>query len=175
MSQPEGKEPFLQDVFPAELEEINKRRQELHLPHVPSDCAPSTKLGLVGLALSGGGIRSATFHLGVIQALAKHGLLKTVDYLSTVSGGGYIGSCLSSLLNDQEVGPDQERFPLQYKMGTKEPLRRRPTASECSLLGAGWLVGPSSHPCAYVARRAQQPVHFPVSRLAVRIRDGVRL
>ncbi len=37
---------------------------------------------LVGLALSGGGIRSATFSLGVMQALAHRGLLKKVDYLS---------------------------------------------------------------------------------------------
>lgn len=53
--------------------------------------------GLVGLAFSGGGIRSATFNLGVLQALEKCGLLKSIDYLSTVSGGGYLGSCLSSL------------------------------------------------------------------------------
>ena len=51
---------------------------------------------IVGLAFSGGGIRSATFNLGVIQALANKNLLKFVDYLSTVSGGGYIGSWLSS-------------------------------------------------------------------------------
>ncbi|HYH40665.1 MAG TPA: patatin-like phospholipase family protein [Burkholderiales bacterium] len=51
---------------------------------------------LMGLALSGGGIRSATFNLGVIQGLAKHGLLKRFEYLSTVSGGGYIGSWLSA-------------------------------------------------------------------------------
>jgi hypothetical protein len=57
---------------------------------------PENKEKLVGLALSGGGIRSATFNLGVLQALAKHGLLKRVDYLSTVSGGGYIGSWLSA-------------------------------------------------------------------------------
>jgi GNAT superfamily N-acetyltransferase len=44
-----------------------------------------------GLALSGGGIRSATFNLGLLQALAHLGVLKHVDYLSTVSGGGYIG------------------------------------------------------------------------------------
>ena len=47
-----------------------------------------------GLALSGGGIRSASFALGVLQSLAKSGLLSHVDYLSTVSGGGYIGSAL---------------------------------------------------------------------------------
>jgi hypothetical protein len=48
------------------------------------------------LALSGGGIRSATFNLGVLQGLAKNGLLSKFDYLSTVSGGGYVGSWLVS-------------------------------------------------------------------------------
>lgn len=49
-----------------------------------------------GLALSGGGIRSATFSLGVLQALAACRLLTSFDYLSTVSGGGYIGSWLTA-------------------------------------------------------------------------------
>ncbi|MDP9120412.1 MAG: patatin-like phospholipase family protein [Acidobacteriota bacterium] len=48
------------------------------------------------LCLSGGGIRSATFGLGIVQGLARHGLLKQLDYLSTVSGGGYLGSWLSA-------------------------------------------------------------------------------
>lgn len=55
-----------------------------------------TKSNLTGLAFSGGGIRSATFNLGVIQSLAHHKLLGKFDYLSTVSGGGYIGSWLSA-------------------------------------------------------------------------------
>jgi len=50
----------------------------------------------IGLALSGGGIRSATFNLGILQALAKLDVLRSVDYLSTVSGGGYIGSWLTA-------------------------------------------------------------------------------
>ena len=54
---------------------------------------------LTGLALSGGGIRSAIFNLGVMQALAKKGLLHHLDYLSTVSGGGYIGSSLTWFLS----------------------------------------------------------------------------
>jgi Domain of Unknown Function (DUF1080)/Patatin-like phospholipase len=49
---------------------------------------------LAGLAFSGGGIRSATFNLGVLQSLARRELLSKFDYLSTVSGGGYIGSWL---------------------------------------------------------------------------------
>jgi hypothetical protein len=48
------------------------------------------------LCISGGGIRSATFALGVIQGLAGARVLDKFDYLSTVSGGGYIGSWLSS-------------------------------------------------------------------------------
>ncbi|MBM3727225.1 MAG: hypothetical protein FJW40_17605 [Acidobacteria bacterium] len=48
----------------------------------------------VGLAFSGGGIRSATLNLGILQALQSLGLLKYVQYLSTVSGGGYIGGWL---------------------------------------------------------------------------------
>jgi hypothetical protein len=53
---------------------------------------------LIGLAFSGGGIRSATFNLGMLQALAELGLLKIFDYLSTVSGGGYIGGWWSAAL-----------------------------------------------------------------------------
>ncbi|MCC3246524.1 patatin-like phospholipase family protein [Methylocystis sp. WRRC1] len=59
---------------------------------------------LTALCLSGGGIRSATFCLGVIQALAKQGLLRKFDYLSTVSGGGYIGSWLSAWASREAGG-----------------------------------------------------------------------
>ena len=48
------------------------------------------------LCLSGGGIRSAAFSLGVLQGLARCSLLDKFDYLSTVSGGGYVGSWLSA-------------------------------------------------------------------------------
>jgi hypothetical protein len=54
------------------------------------------------LCLSGGGIRSATFALGVLQGLARHRLLKRFHYLSTVSGGGYLGSWLSAWISHEE-------------------------------------------------------------------------
>ncbi|HQT00881.1 MAG: hypothetical protein B7Y26_10090 [Hydrogenophilales bacterium 16-64-46] len=54
---------------------------------------------LTGLAFSGGGIRSATFNLGIIQALAELRLLRQFDYLSCVSGGGYIGGWLSAFIH----------------------------------------------------------------------------
>ena len=74
---------------------------------------------LTALCLSGGGIRSAAFALGVIQALAgmkaprrplgpkpggeTESLLQQFDYLSTVSGGGYIGSWLSAWLYHERL------------------------------------------------------------------------
>ncbi len=44
----------------------------------------------MGICFSGGGIRSATFNLGILQGLAEMELLHCFDYLSSVSGGGYI-------------------------------------------------------------------------------------
>ena len=52
---------------------------------------------LVGLALSGGGVRSAAFNLGFLQALSDAGVLRYVDYLCSVSGGGYIAGHLTAL------------------------------------------------------------------------------
>lgn len=63
------------------------------------DCNPvatAQEMGLFALAFSGGGIRSATFNLGILQGLSKKCVLSHVDYLSTVSGGGYIGSWLAT-------------------------------------------------------------------------------
>jgi hypothetical protein len=51
---------------------------------------------VAALCLSGGGIRSACFALGALQGLARFGILKQFHYLSTVSGGGYIGGWLSA-------------------------------------------------------------------------------
>src|SRR6516165_6375284 len=53
----------------------------------------------LGLALSGGGIRSAALCLGVLQALASKNRLRRVDFLSTVSGGGYTGAFLGRLFS----------------------------------------------------------------------------
>lgn len=54
---------------------------------------------LCGLAISGGGIRSATFGLGVLQAFAVANFLPKFDYLSTVSGGGYIGAWFATWIS----------------------------------------------------------------------------
>ena len=80
------------DVLKAERHYLRQRRQLTGQSSNVDEHPP------IGLALSGGGIRSATTNLGVLQALSELGLLPKVDYLSTVSGGGFIGSTMSSLL-----------------------------------------------------------------------------
>jgi len=57
------------------------------------------------LCFSGGGIRSASFGLGLVQGLARYGLLERFDYLSTVSGGGYLGSWLSAWIHRARLAP----------------------------------------------------------------------
>lgn len=98
----------LKDVMPRPR---SRRRKDSRLPDIRAvrDAELRTILGPAlrrdpqsveawGLALSGGGIRSATFGLGVLQALARNGLLECFHYLSTVSGGGYVGAFLQALV-----------------------------------------------------------------------------
>jgi len=98
-----------EDVFKAELSDIAVRRDR---SETKEQADPSN---LVGLALSGGGIRSATFSLGVLQALHRLNLLGIFDYLSTVSGGGYTGGWWSAWLSRKEnkwkgLFPDEEKI-----------------------------------------------------------------
>ena len=88
------------DVQQAEQHWLAERRRAV--PDLDAD-AP-----IAGLALSGGGIRSASFNLGVLQALHKKGLLTRMDYLSSVSGGGYIASCISWLRTQFPYAQTQE-------------------------------------------------------------------
>jgi Patatin-like phospholipase len=84
---------------------------------------------LSGLALSGGGVRSASFAIGVLQALAEEkadalasrpSLLDRVHYMSTVSGGGYAGSSLTRFLHhdpDRDVVFDtSDNFPFKRSL-----------------------------------------------------------
>src|SRR6185503_21341938 len=66
--------------------------------------AENHKQNHAAICLSGGGIRSATFGLGVLQGLAHNDLLQKFNYVSTVSGGGYIGSWLSAWIHREEKG-----------------------------------------------------------------------
>ncbi|MER9758463.1 hypothetical protein [Mesorhizobium sp. M0138] len=75
---------------------VEKRRSRYSLD--PKYKLDPKRTWAAGLALSGGGVRSATFSMGVIVSLAKRNLLPQFDYLSSVSGGGYAASFLTQLL-----------------------------------------------------------------------------
>lgn len=82
------------DVIQAEYIEIHRRRGA-------QKGATGKPDKLFGVALSGGGIRSASFSLGALQALHLYGLIPKIDYLSTVSGGGYIGTSMIAAMTRQ--------------------------------------------------------------------------
>lgn len=110
-----------EEIWAAERADIDERRKNLQ-----ANAGTNIEENLVGLALSGGGIRSATFSLGVMQAFAKQDLLKYVDILSTVSGGGYIGSALTWLTSgnagDTNYSTSEDKFPF----GTDDPTESLP-------------------------------------------------
>lgn len=111
--------------------EQTKRWQE----HAARNPERSGIANLIGLALSGGGIRSATFNLGILQVLAWTRLLKYVDYLSTVSGGGYIGSCVSSMF-----ASPLKAFPFEHKQGQVEGAVFRHLRNNAEYLAPGGAV-----------------------------------
>jgi hypothetical protein len=85
---------LLEDAYPEHLTRKPAPQNPwriLPLDHTEEPWVAFTTQDRVGLALSGGGIRSATFNLGIMQALKSNQVLERVSYLSTVSGGGYIG------------------------------------------------------------------------------------
>jgi hypothetical protein len=86
-----------QTVIVEERERVAVRRRRVFGKKDLS--ADAVKDDLVGLALSGGGIRSAMFNLGLLQAFFRAGLFRFFDYLSTVSGGSYLGASLTSSIH----------------------------------------------------------------------------
>jgi hypothetical protein len=104
-----GRITNVEDINRSEETEVPARRATYRIER-------PTHANAIGLALSGGGIRSATFCLGVIQVLAARGLMGDFDYLSTVSGGCYTGSFITSQLGagrtygdiGQPHGPDTD-------------------------------------------------------------------
>lgn len=108
-------------AYPSELlqeerELIETRRRRLRELDVPCDPplppASADRPGRLpfGLALSGGGVRSATFCLGVLQSLARTHVLPRFDFLSTVSGGGFIGGFLGLSIQRSSVPHTSEEL-----------------------------------------------------------------
>ncbi len=99
-------------------------------PHADSSkdaYAVADELKMTGICFSGGGIRSATFNLGVLQGLAAENRLKCFDYLSTVSGGGYIHQFLASWISCENIDKVQKQLqplpgPPSQRGSWPEPL-----------------------------------------------------
>ncbi|MDH3748319.1 MAG: hypothetical protein OER97_08935 [Gammaproteobacteria bacterium] len=105
------------EVFEDELVEITRRWEQFdsypdrYLSAVTEDQKrPTPCHGLLGIGFSGGGIRSATLNLGIAQALHRRGIFDHIDYMSTVSGGGYLGSSISALMRDRKGKSVSEIF-----------------------------------------------------------------
>jgi hypothetical protein len=126
------------------------RRGNGHL-HDTGEHAPDD---LTGIALSGGGIRSATFALGALQALAQHDLLRRFDYLSTVSGGGYIGTSLTWLTSRLAAKPPQT--------DEDESDETEHQVEVPSLPAGGFGLGPSDPETAFAGNPPdKRPAPFP--------------
>lgn len=103
-----------EEKFKRQMDELKKKKDELR------GLEPNVDYNLVGLCFSGGGIRSATFNLGLVQAMAKKGVFKLFDCLSTISGGSYIGACISFLLSQNGTQTYGKKFPFYSKRGEEE-------------------------------------------------------
>jgi hypothetical protein len=118
-------------TFTDELELVRRRRGGSTVPPSPEE--------VVGLALSGGGIRSATTSLGVLQGFANAKLLNQLDYLSTVSGGGYIGCFVGSIFARQPTGgPIPATSPAQTLL--REDFSRRSDEYQEDAEPVGWSL-----------------------------------
>lgn len=113
------------DVHTIEREHyLKKHRQANGITEEP------TPDNLSGLCISGGGVRSATLGLGMLQAFIKGKKLKYFDYLSTVSGGGYIGACLSSLMSEEPKRRDKI-----WNNSPRTPIENHNTKFDVSQIG----------------------------------------
>jgi hypothetical protein len=101
---------FIETAYPAQLERMRDRRLGAIFARIRGKQHAA-------LCLSGGGIRSAIFALGVVQGLARHGILGAFDYLSTVSGGGYLGAWLSAWMT--HAGPAYVQSQLAHDRSVK--------------------------------------------------------
>lgn len=107
-----------EEEFGPPLEGFVDEAVESRRAHFPKNTFPTGATSKWGLALSGGGIRSATFCAGVLSSFAASGMLLRFDLLSTVSGGGYIGGMLGRLFS--RTTKVEEAFAVQAALGSKQ-------------------------------------------------------
>jgi hypothetical protein len=136
-----GYDPEYPDALAkSEAEFLKRRRGAVVLAGVD----PSSRLGV---GVSGGGIRSATFALGFFQALARRDCTKHIDYLSTVSGGGYFGGFFGAFFRRDNISGHEDVKRLLEPKTQSDVLRYlrengsylAPAGTDSLLLGAATL------------------------------------
>ncbi|MFK8008852.1 MAG: patatin-like phospholipase family protein [Saprospiraceae bacterium] len=95
-------------VIERETELLKVRREKLKLEN-----PEKLEENKFGIALSGGGIRSATINLGFLETLNEFKILERADYISTVSGGGYTGAYVQATLKN-EAGDYSKLFDQEH-------------------------------------------------------------
>jgi hypothetical protein len=115
---------LLEETFPDEIESVDESITREYYKAISAQEHSA-------VCLSGGGIRSGTFNLGILQGLARHRLLGKFNYLSTVSGGGFSGGWLSAWIHRHPQGLDGVMNDLG-KLPPVPPLEPEPEA-------LGWL------------------------------------
>ena len=162
------------DVIAEELKSIRERRREVFRLKIADKIKPTpvesnederltvarsrtAAADAIGLSFSGGGIRSGTFAVGFLQGLAALKLLRRIDYLSTVSGGGYAGGWLAAWLKREgsvdnvetqlipnrrlEADADREFLPKTEVVDEEpEPLHHLRRFSSYMAPRIGWLT-----------------------------------
>ncbi|MEU5692368.1 hypothetical protein [Actinosynnema sp. NPDC020468] len=96
--------------------------------------APPPEGPRIGIALSGGGIRSAAFNLGAMQALQENGLMDNAEYLAAVSGGNYVASALA--ISAARVDPEFANGKPPWGSGSPEERYLR---QHTDYLAPGWV------------------------------------
>lgn len=111
------------------IEEEDKLLRERRAKIMGEDFAKALADNRFGIALSGGGIRSATINLGILKTLNKFGILKQADYLSTVSGGGYTGAYIQATTREEGQ---------QGRLFAEEHIEYMRARGEYLFPGTGW-------------------------------------
>ena len=134
-----AKVAYPDDLLMAEHEAWGKcTRRRVSIPGKErSDLGKDAKGPTVGFALSGGGIRSATFCLGVFQALAKGKLLERIDYVSSVSGGSFFAAFYGRMFSRAEIGGFDEINQI-LSPNAREILESQETNSNGSHVQVPW-------------------------------------
>jgi len=120
-------------------------RREARLAAAPAETNGTVRMdpqsSLTGLAFSGGGIRSAAFCLGASQALdslsgeGEPRVFDAFDYLSTVSGGGYMGTSIVAGMMQEPY-----TYPFASKLDSGETEETKHLRNHSNFLAPNGLI-----------------------------------